>query len=137
MVNKVDRAILELKLDSENMYRNFVRVIDRVNMVVANFQQADVHQTDLLPVNNNVAFGSGKECWGFTLAKMARIYSKKFGIDVEKLTKKLWGDNYYDAKSKVWRTEEFDKDGNTLKRAFCMFIMEPICKMAKACIEMD
>ncbi len=38
MVNKVDRAILELKLDSENMYRNFVRVIDRVNMVVANFQ---------------------------------------------------------------------------------------------------
>ena len=37
MVNKVDRAILELKLDPESMYKNFVRVIDRVNMIISNF----------------------------------------------------------------------------------------------------
>lgn len=33
----------------------------------------------------NVCFGSGKDCWAFTLTKFARIYSKKFGIEMEKL----------------------------------------------------
>lgn len=92
---------------------------------------------ELLPTKNNIAFGSGKECWGFTLHRMAQIYSKKFGIEVDKLVPKFWGDNFYDAKNKVWRTEALDKDNNTLKRAFCMFIIEPVVKLAKACMEMD
>ena len=50
----------------------------------------------------------------------------------DKMMKKLWGDNYFDAKNKVWRTEESDKDGNPLKRAFVMFIMDPIVKISKA-----
>ena len=53
------------------------------------------------------------------------------------MTNKLWGDNYFDAKNKVWRSENFDKDGKKLKRAFVMFIMDPINKLAKACMEMN
>lgn len=37
MVNKVDRVILELKLDTESIYKSFVRVIERVNLVVTAF----------------------------------------------------------------------------------------------------
>lgn len=48
------------------------------------------------PDKGNVAFGSGKDQWGFTLNHFAEIYSKKFGIDREKMKSKLWGDNYFD-----------------------------------------
>lgn len=37
MVNKVDRAILELMLDGEAIYKNFDRVIQRTNVVIANY----------------------------------------------------------------------------------------------------
>lgn len=47
------------------------------------------------PSNGNVAFGSGKEQWAFTLSKFARIYSKKFNTDFGKMMQKLWGDNFF------------------------------------------
>lgn len=37
MVNKIDRAILELKQDAESMYQGFVRVIDMVNVIITNY----------------------------------------------------------------------------------------------------
>lgn len=137
MVNKVDRAILELQLDGEAMYQNFHRVIQRVNVIVSNYSQPDMGEVELDPSIGNVAFGSGKDCWGFTLKIFADLYSKKFGIASDKMMKKLWGDNFFDAKNKVWRTEDTDKDGNHLKRAFVMFIMEPVVKISKACVEMN
>lgn len=38
MVNKIDRSILELKLDSESIYQNFVRVIDGVNVILSTYE---------------------------------------------------------------------------------------------------
>lgn len=35
IVNKVDRHLLELKYNGEQMYENFVKVIDMVNVVVS------------------------------------------------------------------------------------------------------
>jgi translation elongation factor EF-G len=35
MVNKIDRSILELKLDGEAMYNSFLRVIDMANVVIS------------------------------------------------------------------------------------------------------
>jgi len=135
MVNKVDRAVLELKLDGENMYKNFVRVIDRVNVIVDTYSTPEMGDAELSPIKGNVAFGSGKDVWGFTLAQFARMYSKKFNIEVHKMMHRLWGDNFFDAKAKVWRTSNIDKDGNPLQRAYVQFIIDPIIKVAKACIE--
>lgn len=137
MVNKVDRAILELKLDGEAMYKNFVRVIDRVNVIVDTYAQPDMGDAELNPIKGNVAFGSGKDCWGFTLSQFARMYAKKFGIEEHKMMHRLWGDNYFDTKAKVWRTSNIDKDGQVLSRAFCQFIIDPIVKVSKACLEMN
>jgi len=39
----------------------------------------------IIPEKGNVAFGSGKECWGFTLTRFARFYAKKFKIDENKM----------------------------------------------------
>lgn len=54
------------------------------------------------PIKGNVAFGSGKECWGFTLGRMAKIYAEKFNMDPKALVKRLWGESYYDKKTKLW-----------------------------------
>ena len=50
-----------------------------------------------------MAFGSAINGWGFTISKFALIYSKKFGIEYNKIILKLWGDNYYDAEAKKWK----------------------------------
>ncbi|KAH8054857.1 hypothetical protein JL720_14380 [Aureococcus anophagefferens] len=110
-VNKVDRALLELQLSPEDMYQ--CRAVR-------------------LPRKGTVSFGSGLHQWGFTLCKFARMYSEKFGIGYDKMMQKLWGDNFFDAKGKKW--VKSDKDG-TLERAFCQFIMSPICKMFTAVME--
>lgn len=108
MVNKVDRAILELMMDGENMYKSFDRVIQKTNVVVSNYVCEEMGEVELNPTKGNVAFGSGKDCWGFTLKIFAEMYSKKFGIEVSKMMEKLWGNNYFDAKNKKWRSEAYD-----------------------------
>ena len=92
---------------------------------------------DLQPVIGNVAFGSGKDCWGFTLGQFAEIYSKKFGIKKDKMINKLWGDNFFDKKKNLWRSSPKGDNGEVIPRAFCLFIMDPIINIAKACLTND
>jgi len=137
MVNKIDRQILELKNDAESMFQNFVKVVDMVNVIVTNYDHPDMGDLMLVPEKGNVAFGSGKDCWAFTLTRFAQIYSKKFKIDEKKMMEKLWGDNYYDAEGKKWKKNENADNGKTLKRAFCTFVMEPIIRLARSIMEAD
>lgn len=135
MVNKIDRSILELKLEGEPIYQNFVRVVDNVNVILSTYQQEDMGEIIVDPSKGNVAFGSGKQCWAFSITGFARLYAAKFKTDFSKMMQKLWGDNFYDPAKKVWRTDQYDEDGKQHKRAFVTFIMEPICKMANACMD--
>jgi len=48
------------------------------------------------------------------------------------MTRKLWGNNYYDPESKKWKYEDKSESGKPLRRAFCNFIIDPIIKLAKA-----
>lgn len=135
MVNKIDRNILELKLDGEAMYQNFVRVVDMVNVIIHTYQSEDMGEILVEPNKGSVAFGSGKEQWAFTLTKFARIYQKKFNIDFDKLMLKLWGDNFYDQDKKEWLEDNVTSDGKPLKRAFAQYIMDPICKLCNAIMD--
>mmetsp|Transcript_71188 Transcript_71188/g.98902 ORF Transcript_71188/g.98902 Transcript_71188/m.98902 type:complete len:113 (+) Transcript_71188:614-952(+) len=87
------------------------------------------------PSKGSVAFGSGKECWAFTVTRFARIYANKFKTSYDKLMGKFWGDNFFDAKAKKWKKEPESDEGKPLKRAFAQFIMDPICTMARAIME--
>jgi len=135
MVNKIDRSILELQQDGESMYQNFVRVVDLANVIISNYDMPDMGELLVYPNKGSVAFGSGKECWGFTLTRFAFMYSKKFNIDSDKLMNKLWGDNYFDPTTKKWSTENQTEAGKPLKRAFVQFIMEPIIKLSRSIMD--
>jgi len=73
-----------------------------VNVIVSTYEVAEMGDLQLLPNKGNVAFGSGKEQWGFTLTRFAKMYATKFKVVESMLMEKLWGDNYYDSKTKMW-----------------------------------
>lgn len=132
MVNKVDRALLELQLPPEEMYQSFSRAIESVNVIIATYNDPVMGDVQVYPDKGTVAFGSGLHQWGFTLKKFARTYAAKFSTDEQSFTQKLWGDWYYDPDAKKWKKQS---ENGTLKRAFCQFIMDPICKVFEAIME--
>ena len=132
MVNKVDRAIHELMAESEAMYQKFVKIIENVNVIISTYQTEDMPNNQVYPEKGTVAFGSALQGWAFTLSMFARMYAKKFGLDEHALERKLWGDNYYDVEAKKWTTTPVSATGKPLKRAFCLYILEPIIKLSHA-----
>jgi elongation factor 2 len=143
MINKIDRAILELQVNGEAMYQNFIRVIENVNVIIATYEDDSMgEQLQIDPQIGTCAMGSALFGWAFTLTKFADIYGKKFGISREKMRQKLWGDNYHNAKEKKWQEgagNNKDSEGKELKRAFVQFMMEPVIRLCRASMngEMD
>lgn len=130
MVNKMDRALLELQLDPESAYQSFSRTIESVNVVIATYPDELLGDVQVYPNKGTVAFGSGLHGWGFTLGKFAGMYASKFGISKEKMMSKLWGDWFFTGKS--WVKKDTTAKGKKLERAFCKFVMGPIYKLFKA-----
>jgi len=129
MVNKVDRALLELQLPPEELYQAFCRSIESVNVICATYNDEKLGDVQVDPCKGTVAFGSGLHQWAFTLKKFAKTYGAKFGVPPENLIQKLWGNWYFDAERKTWTT--MNKDGK-LERAFCQFIATPIASLFEA-----
>merc|ERR1719474_1248030 len=123
-MNKMDRALLELQLDQEELFQTFQRIVENVNVIVATYADDDgpmgVVRVDMN--NASVGFGSGLHGWAFTLKQFAEMYASKFGVDVDKMMKKLWGENFFNSKTKKWSKS---KDENN-KRSFNMYVLDPI-----------
>jgi len=136
-INKLDRGFLELQLEPESMYQNFVRVIENANVIMATYQDELMGDSTVYPEKGTVAFSAGLQGWAFTLNKFGRMYAKKFGVDKAKMAQRLWGDNYFDPETKKWVTKAATASGKPLDRAFCKFILEPIGQIFKACMNQD
>lgn len=123
-MNKMDRALLELQLGQEELYQTFQRIVENVNVIVATYCDDDGPMGIVrVDVNNgSVGFGSGLHGWAFTLKQFAEMYASKFGVDVDKMMKKLWGENFFNSKTKKWSKVK-DEDN---KRSFCMYVLDPI-----------
>jgi len=136
-INKLDRGFLELQLEPEDMYQNFIRVIENANVIVSTYKDELLGDVTVYPEKGTVAFSAGLQGWAFTLNKFARIYAAKFGVDKAKMASRLWGDNYFDQEGKKWTTKGVSTSGQPLSRAFCKFILEPISQVFKASMNAD
>jgi len=123
-MNKMDRALLELQLEQEELYQTFQRIVENVNVIVATYADDDgpmgVVRVDVN--NGSVGFGSGLHGWAFTLKQFAEMYASKFGVETDKMMKKLWGENFFNPKTKKWSKEKSEDN----KRSFCMYVLDPI-----------
>merc|ERR1711912_211794 len=132
MINKVDRTILELQSELEDTYLNFVKILENANVIIATYNDEALGDCQVFPDSGTVAFGSGLQSWAFTLNHFALLYASKFKTDPQKLVKKMWGNNFFDAKTGKWSKKEGDgADGKPMVRGFCKFVLEPIFKMFK------
>jgi len=129
IINKIDRALLELQVSKEDLYQGFNRTIESVNVIIATYNDAALGDCQVYPEQGTVAFGSGLHGWAFTLRQFANRYAKKFGVSKDKLMPKLWGDNYFNPKTKKWSTKSVDADGKPLERGFNMFVLDPIFRV--------
>jgi elongation factor 2 len=132
MMNKLDRAMLELQLDPEEAYQSFLKSIESVNVVIATYKDERLGDCQVQPDKGTVGFGSGLHCWGFTLTKFSRMYAKKLGTDEKKLMTRLWGDNFFNPETKSWSTKPTTDEGKPLRRAFCQYILDPIYQVFDA-----
>uniref|UniRef100_A0A4W3JT31 Eukaryotic translation elongation factor 2 n=1 Tax=Callorhinchus milii TaxID=7868 RepID=A0A4W3JT31_CALMI len=81
MMNKMDRALLELQLDPEELYQTFQRIVENVNVIISTYgedEHGPMGNIMVDPVCGTVGFGSGLHGWAFTLKQFAEMYVAKF-----------------------------------------------------------
>jgi elongation factor 2 len=134
IINKVDRALLELKLSKEELYQSFRKTIESANAAIAPYVDPVIGDVQVHPNEGTVAFGAGKDGWAFTLRQFAMIASKRFGIKKEKMMERLWGDNFYNQKTRKWSKKSDDPEN---QRGFNLFVLTPIYTIFKTIMGSD
>ncbi len=131
MLNKMDRTILELKMDPEDAYAKFRTAIESVNVIIATYLDEKMGDLQVYPEAGTVAFGSGLHAWGFTLQHFAKIYSTIFKCSRRKMRERLWGSNFFitEGKKSKWVKRGAGAASKKEPRAFVQFIMDPIKKL--------
>uniref|UniRef100_A0A8C5SFP4 Tr-type G domain-containing protein n=1 Tax=Laticauda laticaudata TaxID=8630 RepID=A0A8C5SFP4_LATLA len=146
MMNKMDRALLELQLEPEELYQTFQRIVENVNVIISTYGEGETGPMGNImiePVIGTVGFGSGLHGWAFTLKQFAEMYVAKFASrgektqlsaadrakKVEDMMKKLWGDKYFDPATGKFSKSAAGPDGKKLPRTFCQLILDPIFKV--------
>merc|ERR1711973_103385 len=132
-MNKMDRALLELQLEKEDLHQTFQRIIETTNVIIATYADEDGPMGNIMvdPSAGTVGFGSGLHGWAFSLKQFAEIYSAKFKIEPIKLMKRLWGDQFFNAETKKWNKT----GGDGFERGFVKFVLDPIYSMFDAVME--
>ena len=126
-MNKMDRALLELQLEQEDLYQTFQRIVESINAIIATYGDEDGPMGDIMvdPVRGTVGFGSGLHGWAFSLKEFSEIYAAKLKIEPKKLMRRFWGDNFYNPKTKKWTSSQ---DEGSI-RGFNQFVLDPIFKV--------
>ncbi|XP_076134356.1 elongation factor 2b-like [Alosa pseudoharengus] len=147
MMNKMDRALLELQLDAEDLFQTFQRIVESVNVIICTYGTEDgpMGCIQVEPVNGTVGFGSGLHGWAFTLKQFAEMYVSKFAAKgdaqmgtaerckkVEDMMKKLWGDRFFDPTTGKFSKTCNSPDGRKLPRTFVQLVLDPIYKVFDA-----
>nr|XP_027202107.1 elongation factor 2-like [Dermatophagoides pteronyssinus] len=136
-MNKVDRCLLELRQSPEAMYDTFRNNIENVNVVISTYQDESIgFDAQVAADKGTVSFGSGLHGWAFTIERFAKMYGKKFGVSTDKMMKRLWGENYFNVKTKKWYTSKSSND-TELVRGFCFFILKPIIDLFEVTLNSD
>jgi len=129
MLNKLDRAFLELHMDPEEAFQAFRKAVETVNVIVETYHDERLGNIQLDPTQGTVAFGSGLHQWGFTLKTFAKLYAKITGTSRMKWMKRLWGNHFFDAKKSSWVKHQTSASGEQLQRGFVTHILDKIVEL--------
>merc|ERR1739838_538650 len=114
----------------EDLYQTFQRIIENTNVIIATYCDEEGPMGNIMvdPSKGTVGFGSGLHGWAFSIKQIADIYSSLFKVPSSKLMGKLWGENFFNKKTKKWsKTKAEDNE-----RAFNTYVLDPIFKLFDA-----
>lgn len=161
IINKFDRLITELQLTPNEAYTHLKRLIEQINAVVGSFFAGQRMEEDMkwrerlessdhstaaefvessdediyfAPENNNVVFGSAVDGWGFNISQFAHMYERKLGMNKDKLQKFLWGEYYFDPKTKSVVTSSENLKGKNIRPLFVQLVLENIWAVYDSCM---
>jgi ribosome assembly protein 1 len=97
----------------------------------ADYEEKDDEDIYFAPERNNVIFSSAIDGWAFTIKQFATLYERKLGIKRASLEKVLWGEFYFDPKTKRVLGSKHLK-GRNLKPMFVQFVLENIWAVYQA-----
>ena len=138
-LNKLDKMFTKWPDDPEACYQALRRTVESANALILSGSDSDgggdaTEARGVWPQNGSVAFGSGLQGWGFTLHDFARVYHDRLGISEKKAMKKLWGENFFNSKSKKWSPSRKRKAS---ERGFVRYVLKPMYSLHHACKDMD
>ncbi|CAM6059149.1 unnamed protein product [Sphagnum tenellum] len=128
----MDRCFLELKVEGEEAYQTFQRVIENANVIMATYEDPLLGDVQIYPENGIVAFSAGLHGWAFILTNFTKMYASKFNVDEKKMMEWLWGENYYDPAIKKWTNKSTGSP--TCQRGFVHFVYNPIKQIINVCM---
>ncbi|CAF1157573.1 unnamed protein product [Rotaria sordida] len=140
VINKVDRCILEQKLEPEELYQKLSGIVARCNALIAMYRSTDdmiYSDEHFNPKSGNVAFASGKQGWAFTIHQFAIIFAEKAKTSKDKYIDRLWGESFYSSTNKKWISYEQSRSIDDAKRGFNQFILQPLYQILNACLELN
>lgn len=138
MINKIDSLFMGLKMPPLDLYNQFRKVIEDVNVLLSQYTDTDLGAMEIDPRKGNVAFGSAKHQWAFTLEDFADYYAKQmlkegevFAEKKASLMKYLWGSYYYDRKKGKFTSKKPEEKSLPV---FCELVLKPIYQMINAAL---
>ncbi|KAG7379146.1 Elongation factor-like GTPase 1 [Phytophthora pseudosyringae] len=81
------------------------------------------HEMLFSPSNGNVIFASATDGWAFSIGQFAALYAKKLELPVRAMRQALWGEYYYNGKTKKIVSKPPTANSQTM---FCSFILDLI-----------
>eukprot|EP00899_Mesostigma_viride_P015374 jgi/Mesvir1/23838/Mv10643-RA.1 len=98
----------------------------------AAFEDLDVCPDVFSPAQGNVVFASAVDGWAFRIEQFADMYAQKLGASAKALRRALWGDYYFNPKTKKIMGKK--AAAGKLKPMFAQMVLEPLWKMYNAVV---
>uniref|UniRef100_A0A8D0FPY6 Tr-type G domain-containing protein n=1 Tax=Strix occidentalis caurina TaxID=311401 RepID=A0A8D0FPY6_STROC len=133
MMNKMDRILLELQLEPEELYQTCQRIVENVNVIISTYGEGETGPMGNImidPVISTVGFGSGLHGWAFTLKQFAEMYVTKFAAKGEKV--QLPPAGYFDPATGKFSKSATSPNGKKLPRTFCQLVLDSVFKIFDA-----
>lgn len=131
--NRLDVSLLVTQKDTSEIFNDLSEVVQAFQTALAGCTPIVGEPPTVSPEKGSVLFGSLSQGWAFSIPQLAAVYSTKFGIPLEKMSERMWGEHYFNAKAKKWTSS----GGEGSVRAFEQFILNPIKSVLTACENND
>merc|ERR1719160_1862411 len=129
VVNRLDVSFLVTKKEASEITDNLFYLVEMFNATLSQYPVPAGQAPQVEPAKGHVIFGSMSNGWAFTVPQMAKMYASKFGVDLDVMADRMWGEKYFNPKKKSFTKDS--SDGNV--RTFEQFVLNPIKAVADTC----